>query len=323
MTTATAHGKFILSGEHFVVDGAHSVVIPADCFYTTVELYEQPLPMLEVQCIFECGDAPQGKEIHPYESRVFDLVYKACKILDIDAGWMDGLGCKVITNIPPGQGAGSSSALCQAIIEALIHEYLYDEVHPNYLMWFGQQLENTFHGPVSGVDNAAIAYRKILCYQRTESPRPLINPLPLDFVVGSIGPRSPEIAPYEIIRNLKLKSPADYKKYLTETDKLSEQLAEAICSKQSNQARMGITENMFNSFKILYGLGLLPKEAKSAIQVALDNSIPSVRMTGAGGGGFLIAMVNGTEEKDFLMESWKKLGLKSVHSIHFDGQDTI
>ena len=313
-TTATAHAKFILSGEHFVVDGTHSVVIPANCFYTTVTLSEHSQPNPEVECIFECEDPP--RDVTPYKERILSLLLKAFEILNIHKSWLTGLKCEVKTNIPPGQGAGSSSALCQAMMEALIKKFIYKPVHPNYLWWFGMQLENTFHGPVSGIDNAVIAYQKILYYQREEKPIVLYPTKPLDFVVGTTGPRRNDVSPYEIIKELKEKHPIEYNRYKSDMDLTASRMVAAICDKHPVSYLLAIGEQMFESFKILQDIGLVPDDVKPALQAALKLAVPSVRMTGAGGGGFLISLVENDSERDTLIKAWKKLGLKSVNHIH-------
>ena len=316
MITATAHAKFILSGEHFVVDGTHSVVIPADCFYTTVTLSEHNERHPIVDCVFECDDPPS--DLVPFKSRILELLFHALDILSIDSGFLNGLKCEVKTNIPPGQGAGSSSALCQAIMEALIKQFIYKPVHPNYLYWFGMQLENTFHGPVSGIDNAAIAYRKILYYKREERPIVLYPTHPLDFVVGTTGPRRPDISPYQLVKELKEKFPIEYNRYKSDMDLSASRMVSAICDKHPISYLLSIGEQMFESFKILQDIGLVPDDVRPALQAALENAVPSVRMTGAGGGGFLISLVENDGERDDLTKAWKKLGLKSVKHIHFE-----
>ena len=314
--TATAHAKFILSGEHFVVDGAHSVVIPADCFYTTVTFSEHFPSVPEVNCIFECDQPAKNPRI--YKKQILSLLFNACEILGLNAGLLNGLTCEVKTNIPPGQGAGSSSALCQALMEAMIKAFIYTPVHPNYLFWFGMQLENTFHGPVSGIDNAAIAYQKMLYYQRDEQPIVLYPTQPLDFVVGTTGPRCSDISPYDIIKKLKTNHPIEYNRYKSDMDLSASRMVAAICDRHPISYLPTIGEHMFDSFKILQDIGLIPDDVKPALQTALELAVPSVRMTGAGGGGFLISLVGNESERIALMNAWYSLGLKSIKHIHLE-----
>ncbi|MCL2326843.1 MAG: hypothetical protein FWC40_10175, partial [Proteobacteria bacterium] len=117
MVSASAHAKFILCGEHFVVHGGHCVAMPASCF--SVRAIFEPSETFVVRCIFPPHAAAEFSqdEILAFEAQAADLVLCAMDILEEDA---EGLACTIQSDIPVGQGAGSSSALCHAIVEGLL-----------------------------------------------------------------------------------------------------------------------------------------------------------------------------------------------------------
>lgn len=321
LTIATAYSKFILSGEHFVVDGTPSVVLPAPCFSTTVSIEDQELPGITAICNFDCPQAGLNKQRDKHESLVKDLIAKAAGLLGFDINNF-GIRCVVRSTIPPGQGAGSSSSLCQAIVEAMIRHFLFDEnahnekLHPNYLKWFGTQLENLWHGPVSGIDNAAIAYRRIMLYQRGQAPQYIQLSSPLFFVAGTTGPRT-DRNPYEIMRNLRQKQPlpfAAYRKAMTEN---ATQLAVAL--REGDLIQIGALMN--ESEDIFETCGIVTDSMKNACTAAASLGAFGARMTGAGGGGFVIACAP-IHIAEKIQTKWDSIGLKAICILPY-GLETI
>ena len=102
LTIARARAKFILSGEHFVVKGAPSIVMPADCFSTQVSLADQADHRVQVSCVFE-NDAPRisPEETREYESLVQRLLSLAAPMIGVNLNDV-GLHCIVKSSIPPG-----------------------------------------------------------------------------------------------------------------------------------------------------------------------------------------------------------------------------
>ena len=313
-TLALANAKFILSGEHFVVDGTHSVVIPAPCFTTQVSLIDQSETNLRASCIFECESSGtmSAQELEKHQNHVLNLLRRAADLLDLDLTGT-GLRCVVKSNLPPGQGAGSSSALCQAIVETLIKHFITGDVHPNYLKWFGTELENTWHGPVSGIDNTAIAYRRMMLYRRGDRPRPISPSLPLFFVVGSTGPRNDRISPYAAIRRLRESRPLEYSALKQAMDDNANELATALSI--GNIAFAGSL--MSASHQIFKQIGISTTAIELAIQKAEKLGAYGARMTGAGAGGFVIACVP-VHIIDKLQMAWHEMGLRNIRTLQFD-----
>ena len=310
LTIARARAKFILSGEHFVVKGAPSIVMPADCFSTQVSLADQADHRVQVSCVFE-NDAPRisPEETREYESLVQRLLSLAAPMIGVNLNDV-GLHCIVKSSIPPGQGAGSSSALCQAVAEALLKHFVSTDIHPNYLMWFGTRLENAWHGPVSGVDNAAIAYGRPLFYRRGEKPIPITIGNPLFFVVGTTGKRDLSKSPYQIMQSFAENNTSRYETLYNEIGENVQRLASALTR---GDVRI-IGECMDSSHRIYHSIGLSSALQNDAIQAAKSIGAFGARMTGAGGGGFVIALVSPADIEK-LQKLWIDMGLHALRSI--------
>ena len=309
LTIARARAKFILSGEHFVVKGSTSIVLPAECFSTQVSLVDQSEPGIQACCEFESDLLIEEAAIKEYESLVVRLISLAAPMVGVELNGA-GLQCVVKSSIPPGQGAGSSSALCQAIVEALLKHFVANDVHPNYLMWFGTKLENAWHGPVSGVDNAAIAYGRPLFYCRGEKPAPLSVGYPLFFVVGSTGKRDLSQSPYQIMRSFVENNTSHYEILFKEINENVQRLASALVR---GDVKI-IGECMNSSHRIYHSIGLSSPLQDEAIKAAISSGAFGARMTGAGCGGFVIALVSPADVEK-LQKTWIDMGLQSLRSM--------
>lgn len=310
LTIARARAKFILSGEHFVVKGSSSLVLPADCFSTQVSLVDQSDHRVQVNCVFEDSSTGISREkVSEYESLVLRLISLAAPMVGVNLNGV-GLKCTVKSSIPPGQGAGSSSALCQAIVEALLKHFITNDVHPNYLKWFGTALENAWHGPVSGIDNAAIAYGRPLFYRRGEKPVPLSVGYPLFFVVGSTGNRDASASPYVVMRSFAENNKSRYDLFFDEINNNVQRLASAFVR---GDVKI-IGECMLSSQRIYQTIGLSTPLQNKAVQAAMGCGAFGARMTGAGCGGFVIALVSPADVEK-LQKVWMDLGLLSLRSI--------
>ena len=307
LTIANAQSKFILAGEHFVVDGAKSIVLPGPCFSTQVSLVDQVEQSITASCIFECEQPELVEHRKEYEDLVIDLIHRGAKILGIELKGV-GLRCLVKSNIPPGQGAGSSSALCQGVAEVLLKHFIANDIHPNYLKWFGTALENDWHGPVSGIDNAAIAYRRPLFYKRNALTEPIKLSCPLFFVVGTTGPRNGK--PYEIYRNLRDNS---HDKYIKTRKQIEDNTAELRHALEDGDLYL-IGQMMDASHWLMQRMGLTTPKVDEAAEKANSLGAFGARMTGAGCGGFVIALAS-IDTAEVIQLAWTDMGLKSVRTL--------
>lgn len=317
-TIALAHSKFILAGEHFVVEGEPGLVIPADCFSTQVVLNQIQGESLLTECKFDEELSYLEKLKNEFQIGAAQLIALSAKQLFIDLNAVchsgTGLLCQVRSNIPPGQGAGSSSALCHAITEAMLKHFYANALHPNYIKWFGTQLENEWHGPVSGIDNTAVTYHKIFKFQRGSAPETVTPACPLSFVVGSSGPRE-MISPYQIIKSYKKNKPIQYAAFKTVSRNNVSNLTNAIQTGDIIEVGRCMTE----THEIYNALGIVPPFVNDAVNEAQALGAFGTRMTGAGCGGFVIACVP-FQRIESIQKKWIDMGLKSVRSIQFGVQ---
>ena len=112
--TASAPGKIILFGEHFVIYGS-SAVLCAISRRVTVTISDID-DIISIKSQLGNIDVNVGTPINDVQFELRPMYYIACNILDsID---ISGVKIEIESDIPPGAGLGSSSACCVAAASA-------------------------------------------------------------------------------------------------------------------------------------------------------------------------------------------------------------
>jgi len=313
--SATAHAKFILSGEHFVVHGAKCVIMPVQCFSTRISFKKNRTSSGTPRfvCSFENNVVLQTGEIELYQKHVERLTKKLCTILCAPADTLEGLECTVQSSIPPGQGAGSSSALSYALVDAML-EFLgrYDVGRP-YRDFYSQQLENSWHGPVSGCDNIAVSRSCPVMFKIGEEPLlflPQKNVQPIYYVVGSTGPRRSPEKGFTSLKTLKVQEPRWFAHLIEASDAISDRVMTAMDAGDGKTIGACFAESQ----ALLEQIGVSTPEILSALRAARQAGAYGAKLTGAGCGGFVIACCPENRIQR-IKTAWQKLGLTSICAI--------
>ncbi len=310
-TIYSTSAKFILCGEHFVVRGMASFVIPARCFEAVLTLTETPERRgVSAHCRFDIEQPLSDDRKAECEETLSGLVRHAMAWFGIDEK-SNGYCFDLKSTIPPGQGAGSSSAVCQAVVGCLLkHFFGLRNVAPQYLMTWSRMLETWLHGEVSGADNAAIAYGAPLSYIRSESLKAHKPNAPAFFVVGSAGARVS--SPYEIVSQFKRSNPLLYRNCGNEACMQALDMASAM--EAGDFAQVG--DRMTKNHSILRDIGLSTPKIEEAASLAMRENAFGAKLTGAGCGGFVIALAP-VQSVEKIQRAWLRAGLSNVRCLQF------
>ena len=135
----TAHGKAIVCGEHFVLDGAHAVAVGLPTLETTVQL-----------------EATDGVLQLVTEASLSESQRRATQRM-IEAAWGSpprDLRASIRSSIPIGRGFGSSAALSVSLCRA-IAGFRGESPDADALLASCRAVEDIVHGRSSGLDPAA------------------------------------------------------------------------------------------------------------------------------------------------------------------------
>jgi len=272
--TRTGHacGKVILLGEHAVVYGVPALAVGIDlgARARAVPLDRGPSRL----CVGGWNVSVQADETQ-------DLA-RAYRAL-IEGAPGDGLAIgphsvEVDADLPPGGGLGCSAAMA----------------------W-----ERVFHGNPSGIDAAVAARGGCLLYRRGEALDPVRPRGSLQLCIGNTGMASSTKAMVEAIARLR-----EQKRALV--DKSFEAVGALVSSARfaiEAGDRFTLGRLMDLNQTLLAGLFVSTPEIERMCDLARDAGALGAKLTGAGGGGCVVALVSSQAVAEGVLSAWRAAGL--------------
>jgi mevalonate kinase len=259
--TGWGSGKLILVGEHAVVHGEPAIAFAVD---------------LGTRATLTPLDADTPNEVHAG----FDDAQLSAALATAlgPTGWR----VELTSTLPVGRGMGSSASLGVALARARFaaqgHEPTPDEVFDAAM-----KVEAVFHGTPSGLDVAVSARGGALLYQRTPAPtfQPLACP-PWQLVVVDTGKKG---STRELVAGVAARRPA-IDPHLRAVGVVAR--AALGCLHDARALGPLLNEN----HALLRQIGVSTPELDELCAAALAAGALGAKLSGAGGGGVAIALVD-------------------------------
>ncbi len=165
ISKASAPGKVILFGEHFVVHGSGAVLAAIDK-RVVVSSRIVDRPVIEVrsglgECEVDVGGAG-GEAGAGAAGRLGPFVFIAKRMIDRFAAKGGGIRVEIESEIPHGVGLGSSSAACVAAAASI--SGLYTRLDKSEVCRLAIEAEKTIFERTSGADCTACTYGGVIRY---------------------------------------------------------------------------------------------------------------------------------------------------------------
>lgn len=262
---ATSPGKWILIGEHFVVDGAPAVALPLPRAATVVTAHLRSGP----------GGVRVRSAVH--DAGALRLVARLMgpRLATLDAR----LHLVVSSNLPVGAGLGSSAALVVAMASALRRLGL---LSGRLSMSRLRQLEGVFHATPSGIDTTTVASEAPIRFRAIDDWQRLwLEEAPPALLVFADETRRTE----QVQRALPIDVPmrrALHDDYLA--------LAAAGQSSLSLRDWRSLGRVMNHNQSLLARLGVVTAPQLALIDRLRELGALGAKITGAGGGGAVVAL---------------------------------
>ena len=298
-----ACGKVILLGEHAVVYDRHALALPLPGAIK-VEIAERESGMnLEVPDWDISDDWVAGGKVPEGAAAVITLIMQELKI------GHRGFNIRVNSKIPIGVGLGSSAAFAVAAIRAFcaLLGITKSDIEIDRLAF---RCERLTHGNPSGVDNNLATFGEPVLYSRSTGTRTrpiqLMEPPPI--VVASSGERGSTLDMVEGVRQRFEKNEALYNTLFDEIDEMS--VAGAAALRERDYPLLGSLMNVCHGY--LNALEVSTPELETMVRIARDAGAIGAKLTGAGGGGSIVALCPG--KVDVVAEALAQAGY-SIYQI--------
>ncbi|MDB4992677.1 MAG: Mevalonate kinase [Myxococcaceae bacterium] len=295
MEEQRAWGKVILLGEHAVVygvpaiavgieRGAHAVAtaLPAG---STSRLVIEGFPIEIVE-----DDAERDL------ARAFRAILEPTRAAHaVTTSWH----VAVRADLPPGGGLGCSAALGVAIARALDPEADDAQIRERAMQW-----EKVFHGNPSGIDTAVALSGGSIFFEDGKITPLLLPPEGFTLCVGHSGTASSTKSMVEAVARMRARRPEIVEKTFVGIRSLVENARLALEAGDIT----GLGRLMDLNQMLLAGLFLSTQELEQMCSLARDAGALGAKLTGAGGGGCVVALVPNAEIAEAVLAAWKGEG---------------
>lgn len=306
--TASAPGKVILVGEHFVVENEPAVAMAINRrAYVTSSLrddgaiYIKSLN-LKASGFFkgggfkpEVGGFEAFETLNPIKVAVEQVFKFTDKIV--------GLNILIDSQIPVGAGLGSSASIFVATVKS-VADLLKIKLSKGDVFKAAFEAEKVVHGKPSGIDPAISTYGGIIAFRRGEGFIPIKSKSSITLVLGDSGIRRSTRDLVQKVQKLKNSYPNILNPIYHAAGHLAIQAAQAI--RDGEIEKLGELMNINQG--LLRAVGASSQELENLIYASLKAGALGAKLTGAGGGGCIIALVKAKDVKNVAKEIRKAGG---------------
>ncbi len=272
--------KLLLFGEHAILFGSHALAIPISTFsaqwrYATDKTKQYNLVEF---ANYLSSVSMQGESL-------FELDIERFR-----AGLHDGLYLE--SNIPQGYGVGSSGALIAAICHKFARKTPTSDNKESLLSLKNTlgQFESFFHGNSSGIDPLVCYLNTPLMISQEGITKTTVPNRPNGhlFLINTQLPRQTETW---VSRFKALRQTPDFDQLCsTDLAVFNNDAIQAYC--QNDWSNLNIAVKKISQFQYDQMNDFIPNNFHSIWKQSLENDVFSLKICGAGGGGFILGFTN-------------------------------
>ena len=278
-----SHSKIILMGEHSVVYGYPAIAIP--------------LKNIQIECIVERSRVPF---FHNEKDTLSTAVHTALKYLSKKN---ENIKYKVISDIPPKRGMGSSAAVSIAAIRGVL-DYFNRKVDNMTLEKLVNEAEIIAHNTPSGLDAKTCLSDSAIKFIKNKGFKNIDMNLGAYLLIADTGIHGHTRDAIMNIKNMGNKALP----MLEKLGKLTEETEKFIEKKDV----VNIGKNMIFAHEELKMLGVSIEKSDILVKTAIDEGAYGAKMSGGGLGGCIIALMESREKTEMTAKKLMEKGAVNI-----------
>ena len=288
---ASAPGKVILFGEHFVVYGVKAILCSIN---KRVTVTAEKTTDKKIFINSEIGNLilEPNKSISEINSPLKPFYYLANKVIKNQD---TGIQIKIDSEIPLGVGLGSSSACCVAGAAAIFK--LFRDISKEEILELAIEAERTIFENTSGADCTVCVYGGIMEYDKKQGFKKIEDEPNFQLVIANSNIEHSTESMVSEVKTFTIKNKEEFSKLLEQELELVEDVLKLL--KENNTIKLG--EKINQNQKYLETIGISNNQLRKMIEIGQKTSF-GAKITGSGGGGCIFAITDESNLEDTLKE---------------------
>ncbi len=284
-SVASAPGKVILFGEHFVVYGIKAILCSID---KRITVTSQIIDEKKIKIKSDIGYVETDTDSLSITNRSMDLMkpflYIVKKTLEKSRKNV-GIEIKIKSEIPPGIGLGSSSACCVAVTASVTG--LFEKLPKEEILKIAIEAERTIFENTSGADCSVSTFGGLMEYDMKNGFKKISSKADFDLVIAN---SKQAHFTSKIVENVRRFRENNEDLFASFCDQESIIIQNALVALEKNDlVTLGLL--MSKNQDLLERIDISTEKLALLIREAKKTSF-GTKITGAGGGGCIIALTD-------------------------------
>lgn len=311
---ASAPGKIILFGEHFVVYGGKAILCAIN---KRITVTAKTIPENKISIKSSIGNlilAPK-RPLTEVDIQLRPFYYLADKMIQ-KYDEKSGMEITIDSEIPVGVGLGSSSACCVAGAAAI--SGVFTEKSKEEILQMAIEAEKTLFPNTSGADCTVCTFGGIMQYDKQTGHSKIDSEPRFHLVIANSKIEHSTKEVVSTVNQFKEKNEERFSKICNEENNLIDDVL--VCLKKNDLKGIGI--DIIKNQEYLELIGVSNEKLRSMIKLANKSSF-GAKITGAGLGGCIFALTDETNMEDTIQQLKENNYECFSVKIDFKGLDTF
>ena len=286
---ASAPGKVILFGEHFVVYGVKAILCSINK-RVTVTAEKTSERKISINSKIGKLELEPDKPISEINSPLKPFYYLANKAVENKD---TGIHIQIDSEIPLGAGLGSSSACCVAGAAAIFK--LFGNISKEEILELAIEAERTIFENTSGADCTVCTYGGIMEYDKNKGFKKIEYEPNFQLVIINSNMEHSTQSMVSKVKEFENKNKEEFSKLSNLESKLVEDVLKLVKENKIQEIGQKMNQNQ----EYLENIGISNKELTKMIKIGQESSF-GAKITGSGGGGCIFALTNESNLQNIL-----------------------